>query len=206
MKEGDTVFLTDGKGTLAEAILLQFAGKRCHARIMNSRQTPLESGISLHIAIAPTKSTDRFTWFCEKATELGIAEITPLICARSERSSIKTDRFHKVLIAAMKQSLKTWLPILHEPVPFDRFLKNTIPGQKFLAWCGTGEEPGLWRIINAREPVTVMIGPEGDFTDAEVGNATSHGFIPVSLGKSRLRTETSGLLVCCLGRIMGAGE
>ncbi|MDL2211198.1 RNA methyltransferase, partial [Bacteroides sp. OttesenSCG-928-M17] len=158
------------------------------------RQEPLWKG-RLHIAMAPTKNMDRNEWFAEKATEMGIDEITFLDCRFSERKNIKTDRIEKITVSAMKQSLKARLPKLNEMIAFDKFIAQEFSGQKFIAHCYEGEKQELKSVLLPEEAV-ILIGPEGDFSPEEVEKALAKGFIPISLGKSRLRTETAALSAC----------
>ena len=160
-------------------------------------QAPLWSG-HLHIAMAPTKNMDRTEWFAEKATEIGIDELTFLNCRFSERRVIKTERISKILIAAIKQSLKARLPRLNEMTDFNRFIAQPFKGQKFIAHCHEGEKPLLKEVLQRGEDALVLIGPEGDFSEEEVQQAVAQGFQPISLGPSRLRTETAALVACHL--------
>src|SRR5690606_7713857 len=148
----------------------------------------------LHIAIAPTKSIDRFEWFLEKATEIGISEITPLICFHSERRILKLERLEKVLIAAMKQTLTSYKPTLNQPVEFNDFL-STSSGNKYIAHCENPKNK-LSDVLVPKEPSTILIGPEGDFSKEEIDAAILNGYKPISLGSRRLRTETAGLVAC----------
>jgi 16S rRNA (uracil1498-N3)-methyltransferase len=150
----------------------------------------------LHIGIAPTKSMDRLEWFLEKATEIGIDEITPVFCAHSERIRMKTDRLQKILVAAMKQSLKAYLPKLNEPAELKNLITTGFAGQKFIAYCESGKEYELQKVYRKGDNAFILIGPEGDFSAEEISLAIKHEFIPISLGKSRLRTETAGIVAC----------
>jgi len=204
LKEGDELFLTDGKGHLHGCRIDHAHPAGCRLRIISTETIPA-SGLKLHIAMAPTKNINRFEWFLEKATEIGISEITLLICAHSERTVVKTDRLRKILISAMKQSLKCWLPVLHEPITFSDLIHLVskteslvdFPQQKFIAWCESGDAELLQKIYQPGSSALILIGPEGDFSPEEVEQAIHAGFIPVSLGKSRLRTETAGIVACC---------
>jgi 16S rRNA (uracil1498-N3)-methyltransferase len=146
--------------------------------------------------MAPTKNMDRNEWFAEKATEIGFDELTFLNCRFSERKVIKAERIEKILVSAIKQSLKANLPVLNEMTDFDKFISRDFPGQKFIAHCYEGEKPLLKDVLRKGEDAVVLIGPEGDFSPEEVEKALSKGFQPISLGKSRLRTETAALLAC----------
>lgn len=193
---GDEITLTDGKGSFYKAAITAATNKRCLVAIKETNyQEPLWP-CHLHIAMAPTKNMDRNEWFAEKATEIGFNELTFLNCRFSERKVIKTERIEKILISAIKQSLKARLPILNEMTDFDSFIVQDFKGQKFIAHCYEGEKPLLKKKIQKGEDVLVLIGPEGDFSEEEVDKAIKHGFIPISLGKSRLRTETAALVAC----------
>ena len=188
--------LTDGQGNFYRAEISTATNKRCLVRVLETiAQEPLWSGY-LHIAMAPTKNMDRTEWFAEKATEIGFDELTFLNCRFSERRVIKTERISKILISAIKQSLKARLPKLNEMTDFDRFIAQPFDGQKFIAHCYEGEKPLLKDIIRKGENALVMIGPEGDFSEEEVEKAIGQGFQPISLGHSRLRTETAALVAC----------
>jgi 16S rRNA (uracil1498-N3)-methyltransferase len=200
LKTGAELFLTDGKGTLYRCEVADPHPKFCHVKILSSG-TQEKHPYHLHIAMAPTKNINRFEWFLEKATEIGIDEITPLICEHSERTILKASRLNKVLISAMKQSLKCWLPKLNEPARFTDFISNDFPGRKFIAWCETGEEDLLAKIYSPGVPALLLIGPEGDFSATEIEIAKTAGFIPISLGRSRLRTETAGVVACVIAGI-----
>lgn len=196
LQTGDEVMLTDGQGNFYRAEISTATNKRCLVRVLETiAQEPLWSGY-LHIAMAPTKNMDRTEWFAEKATEIGFDELTFLNCRFSERRVIKTERISKILISAIKQSLKARLPKLNEMTDFDRFIAQPFDGQKFIAHCYEGEKPLLKDIIRKGENALVMIGPEGDFSEEEVGKAIGQGFQPISLGRSRLRTETAALVAC----------
>ena len=198
LKTGDAVHITDGRGNLHECRILEDHAKRCSVGIVSTQHSPARSGSRVHIAIAPTKNIERFEWFLEKATEIGIDEITPLYCEHSERNVLKPGRLERVIVAAMKQSLKSWLPVLHPPVVFEKFIRLPREGQTLIAYCGTGREQHLREIYRPGSDATVLIGPEGDFTPVEVELAISLGYVPVSLGDSRLRTETAGVVACTM--------
>ncbi len=196
MKPGDRIFLTDGRGSRHEAVLVDDNPKRCLVRIMDTDTDQRRAAFHMHIAVAPTKNIGRFEWFLEKATEIGIDEITPIICENSERKVVKTDRLQKVLVAAMKQSLKTFLPQLNEPVPFKQFVAREFQGIKFIAYCSDHYREQMKNVYTPGKDCTVMIGPEGDFTQHEIEQALRASYTPVSLGKSRLRTETAAVVAC----------
>lgn len=193
---GDEITLTDGKGNFYRAEISAASNKRCLVNIIETvYQQPLWP-CHLHIAMAPTKNMDRNEWFAEKATEIGFDELTFLNCRFSERKVIKTERIEKILVSAMKQSLKARLPQLNEMTDFDKFIARDFNGQKFIAHCYEGEKPLLRDALHKGEDALVLIGPEGDFSEEEVKKAIEKGFIPISLGKSRLRTETAALVAC----------
>lgn len=193
---GDEITLTDGKGNFYRAEISAASNKRCLVNIIETvYQQPLWP-CHLHIAMAPTKNMDRNEWFAEKATEIGFDELTFLNCRFSERKVIKTERIEKILVSAMKQSLKARLPQLNEMTDFDKFIARDFKGQKFIAHCYEGEKPLLRDALHKGEDALVLIGPEGDFSEKEVKKAIEKGFIPISLGKSRLRTETAALVAC----------
>jgi 16S rRNA (uracil1498-N3)-methyltransferase len=193
---GDTIFLTDGKGLFCEAVITDASSKTCIIEIIKKTPEYGKRDFILSIAIAPTKNIERFEWFLEKATEIGIDEIIPLICRFSERKEIKPERLEKVMISAMKQSQKAYLPFLSPPQRFKDFIIKPFSGDKFIAHCINSEKYPLRNLINQNQNVLVLIGPEGDFSPEEVEMAIAGGFIPVSLGESRLRTETAGLVAC----------
>ncbi len=196
LQPGDEVTLTDGKGNFYRAEISTATNKRCFVNILETTfQEPLWNG-HLHIAMAPTKNMDRTEWFAEKATEIGFDELTFLNCRYSERKVIKTERISKILISAIKQSLKARLPRLNEMTDFNKFIAHPFEGQKFIAHCYEGEKVLLKDAIHKGENALVLIGPEGDFSEEEVQKAINNGFIPISLGRSRLRTETAALVAC----------
>lgn len=197
LSQGDEITLTDGKGCFYKAEITAVSGKRCMVAITETITQERLWPCHLHIAVAPTKNMDRNEWFAEKATEIGVDEFTFLNCRFSERKVIKTERIEKILVSAMKQSLKARLPKLNEMLSFDTFIQQDFKGQKFIAHCYEGEKPLLKDMVRKGEDALVLIGPEGDFSREEVEKAIAKGFIPISLGKSRLRTETAALVACC---------
>lgn len=198
-KEGDLLHFTDGKGGWYQGVITE-TGKRHFITEITDRQERLEErNFHLHIAIAPTKNMERIEWFLEKVTEIGIDEITPLQCEHSERLKIRTDRMQKILLAAMKQSLRAYLPHLHELTGFQAFVSKFAPGSAnagFIAHCQEGKLPHLKDCCPKGKKITILIGPEGDFSTGEIALAQKFGFEPVSLGQARLRTETAGLVSC----------
>ena len=200
MKAGDTLRLTDGSGTDARAIILETAKKNCTVKITASSR--IERANSFGIAISPLKNTSRFEWFLEKATELGIGAIYPIRCARTEKQYFRAERFRNILISAMLQSQQVWLPELHEPVDLNSFIeggKNGIYASRYIAHCYDSEKTSFASQLSSAElPGLILIGPEGDFTEAEVELATTNGYVAVSLGHTRLRTETAGMVAASL--------
>lgn len=191
---GDEITLTDGKGFFYKATICAVTNRRCQVKIIE--KIPEKKGWTghIHIAMAPTKNMDRTEWFAEKATEIGLDELTFLNCKLSERKGLKTERIEKILISAVKQSLKASVPILHEMIDFKKFIAQPISGQKFIAHCYPDVKPLLKDIAKEKEDALIMIGPEGDFSKEEVDAAIDAGFQPISLGQSRLRTETAALV------------
>ncbi len=192
-KEGDVLFITNGKGQLFTAEVLIVNDKKCTIQLLKSEVKEKPWNYYLHIAIAPTKNNDRLEWFLEKATEIGIDEITPIICKHSERKVIKKERLDKIIISAMKQSLKFQLPKLNEVTSFQDFIKQDFKGYLFIAHCEETDKKTLKSELKPQQRITLLIGPEGDFSSEEIEMALQQKFIPVSLGESRLRTETAGI-------------
>lgn len=194
---GDTLHVTDGRGTLYTCRIVS-ADRRCgslNVRVEHAQSDCGRLPYNLTMAVAPTKNIDRFEWFLEKATEVGVSAIIPLECARSERRAIKPDRCGKVIAAAMKQSLKCFCPQLHGMTAFAGLLSMPYEGRKFIAHCDTaGERRFLGDVLRAGEDAMVLIGPEGDFSAEEISAALAHGFEPVTLGNQRLRTETAAVV------------
>ena len=196
LAEGGTIHLTDGIGNLYECMIQLADPKKCVVNVVSIQAEYMKRKNHLHIGIAPTKSMDRFEWFLEKVTEIGIDEITPVFCAHSERIRIKTERLQKILIAAMKQSLKAYLPKLNEPADLKSLFNQDFTGQKFIGYCESAEEDELQKVYHRGANALILIGPEGDFSQEEIVLAKKQGFLPISLGKSRLRTETAGIVAC----------
>ncbi len=194
-KESDKIFITNGLGYLFESEIILASEKKCEVKIIKETfQQP--DTFYTHIAVAPTKMNDRLEWFLEKATEIGIHEITPIICDHSERKIYKIDRAEKIIQAAMKQSLHYYLPKINEPISLSQFVKSNIDGQKFIAHCEETDKKSFQKEIAKNEKVTILIGPEGDFSTKEINLAIANQFIPVTLGNTRLRTETAALVAC----------
>lgn len=192
-KIGEEIFITNGSGLLAKGKLSSNHPKKCEIEVINieKSKSPIHH---LHIAIAPTKTNDRFEWFLEKCTEIGIQEITPLLCEHSERRTIKQERYEKVLQSAMKQSLSTFLPKLNTLTPFSNFITSEFDSNKIIAHCENGRKERLSEIV-AKDNL-ILIGPEGDFSTNEINLALQNNFKAVTLSDSRLRTETAGIVAC----------
>ena len=200
MGVGDVLHFTDGKGTLVKAEIIDANPKSC--RVRNLEHSHFEpSTPQLTIACAPTKSNDRFEFFLEKATEIGVARIIPLLCERSERKVVKQDRLNKVLISAMKQSQQYHLPQLDELTPMQELVQAPFEGDKFIAHCSGESIPLLQDTIKPGNDALILIGPEGDFSEEEVGLALRNAFGPVSLGSTRLRTETAAIVSCTIFKV-----
>ncbi|AMR31164.1 16S rRNA (uracil(1498)-N(3))-methyltransferase [Mucilaginibacter sp. PAMC 26640] len=196
MVNGEPVTLIDGMGGLYSAEIKDAHPKRTILQI-NSVETDFNKrNHYLHIAIAPTKNIERIEWFLEKATEIGIDEVSLIICQRSERKDAKVERLNKIITSAIKQSLKAYHPILNEALSFSQFLKKDFDGQKFIAHCEEGVKTGLAQTLNKQSRYLILIGPEGDFSPQEIELALQNGYKPITLGNSRLRTETAALEAC----------
>lgn len=193
--EGDILHVTNGLGDLFHTEIILASDKKCTVKI-NQTETQKPTDFYLHLAVAPTKMNDRFEWFLEKATEIGIHEITPIICEHSERKVIKTERFDKIIQSAMKQSLQYFLPKLNEPVSFKEFINKKHDSTLFIAHCEETDKKLLKEAIVPKEKYTILIGPEGDFSEKEIETALQNNYIPVSLGNTRLRTETAAVVAC----------
>lgn len=194
-KEGELVHITNGNGFLFEAKIIVADAKKCKVEITDTDKKH-QKMFWFHLVVAPTKMNDRFEWFLEKATEIGVNEITPIICDNSERKIIKIERMQKVILSAMKQSLQTYLPKLNDPISYKDFMTKTHEGLLFIAHCEDEEKQDLKRRVAPDKDITVLIGPEGDFSKNEIKQAYQAGFLPVSLGKNRLRTETAAIVAC----------
>jgi 16S rRNA (uracil1498-N3)-methyltransferase len=193
--EGDEIFLTDGKGVMFKSVIIGTNPKHCEVKVIESYRDYEKRNYYLHIAIAPTKNIDRIEWFLEKATEIGIDEITPLLCKHSERRTVNAERLNKVIIAAMKQSLKAYLPKLNKETKIEEFIRQHYSASKFIGYCSNDTQK-LKNIYKKGNDAVILIGPEGDFSEDEVVKAKENGFIPINLGNSRYRTETAALLAC----------
>ncbi|MBC7915510.1 MAG: 16S rRNA (uracil(1498)-N(3))-methyltransferase [Pyrinomonadaceae bacterium] len=193
--QSDTIQLIDGRGGFYIAEIINPHPKHTTLKVLEHQSDFNKRNHYLHIAVAPTKNIDRFEWFLEKATEIGIDEITPIICERSERKDIKTERLTKIITSAVKQSLKAFHPKLNEPASFKNFI-STVTTEKYIAHCINELKNTLESKISKNGAYTVLIGPEGDFSPAELETALKCGYIPVTLGNTRLRTETAALEAC----------
>jgi len=195
LKENDTVRLVDGKGSFFEAKVNNPLPKKCELTILKATAEDAKLA-QLHIAIAPTKNNDRLEWFTEKCTEIGISAITPILCKHSERKKLKEERLVKTAISAMKQSLKATLPTINTLTPFKELVQQSFDGEKYIAHCYQENQQHLKKQLNINQNALILIGPEGDFSIEEVDLAIKNGFKPISLGSSRLRTETAGIVAC----------
>ena len=198
MAEGDTIEVVDGNGTLYTCHIAMAHPKRCAVEVVDSVKQLPHWGCRITLAIAPTKNLDRIEWLVEKCVEMGIDRIIPLRCHNSERTVLKTERLKKIMVSAMKQSLKATLPQLDEMTPIEQVIGQAGSGIRCIAYCDAllprEERLSLATAYKPGQDVTVLIGPEGDFSPEEVAMAREAGFVPVTLGESRLRTETAGLM------------
>ncbi|MEI7509848.1 MAG: 16S rRNA (uracil(1498)-N(3))-methyltransferase [Flavobacterium sp.] len=194
-KEGDILFVTNGLGCVFKTEIALASDSKCTITILSFEKQELPK-YRLHLAVAPTKMNERYEWFLEKATEIGIQEITPIICEHSERKIIKIDRFQKIIESAMKQSLHFFIPKLNEPITYKEFLKKEFNGQKFIAHCEETDKKSLKSVAKMERDILIIIGPEGDFSVKEIQMALDNKFIAVSLGNTRLRTETAAIVAC----------
>lgn len=193
----DIIHVVDGTGGLYECEITKANDKKCEFRIISTQKNFNQRDTYLHIAIAPTKNTDRLEWFIEKSVEIGIDEISLILTKHSERKQQKLERLEKIAVSAMKQSLKAYLPKINEPVPFDKFLKTVKQQQKFLAHLANDSKP-LLSLLKPESSYCILIGPEGDFSNEEIQQAKQENFQWVTLGNARLRTETAGIVACTL--------
>jgi len=194
-KDSDILFVTNGLGILFKTEITLASDSKCTVKIVFIEKTE-PSKYYLHLAVAPTKMNDRYEWFLEKATEIGVSEITPIICEHSERKIIKTERFDKIIQSAMKQSNQMYLPKLNDPILFKDFIKIENNDTKFIAHCEENEKKSLKESLNPKTNATILIGPEGDFSKKEIQMALDNEYLPISLGNSRLRTETAAIIAC----------
>lgn len=196
LEQGSVVQLVDGKGGFYEALISDPHPKRTSLKVIRTLQNYGKRNHYLHIAVAPTKNIERMEWFLEKATEIGIDEITPIICERSERKELKTERLNKVITSAVKQSIKAYHPKLNHPARFQDFINTASNAKKYIAHCIDSEKFSLKAKIELNSDYLVIIGPEGDFSQSEVDSALLAHYVPIELGTSRLRTETAALEAC----------
>lgn len=195
---GDELYVTNGKGILFKTIITETTGKKCRIEVMDHQKEEQPSN-GIHVAIAPTKSSDRFEYFLEKATEIGISEITPIISQNSERKRLNLKRCHKIIESAMKQSQRVFLPKLNNLTTFEQFLQNTDHScGNFIAHCEEHRKTEFKAVVRQCEKCCILIGPEGDFSPQEIESALQLDYLPVSLGSKRLRTETAGIHVCSI--------
>lgn len=196
LNEQDTLTIIDGKGSLFEAQISNAHPKKCGFTILNSKKEQKNRSYNLHLAIAPTKSIDRMEWLVEKAVEIGVDEISFLQCDRSERKNINIERIEKIAISAMKQSMNLYLPIINEMILFNKFISTPRTEDCFIAHLEEGERKLFQKKISDKDNILILIGPEGDFSKEEIKLALDNKYTPVSLGASRLRTETAALAAC----------
>ena len=194
-KGGDILYVTNGLGYLFTTEITLGSDIKCTVKILSIEKSEKKK-YQLHLVVAPTKMNDRYEWFLEKATEIGVSEITPIICEHSERKFVKTDRFEKIILSAMKQSAQVYLPKLNDPITFKEFINNKHEGQLFIGHCEETDKKSLKSVLKLNTNVTFLIGPEGDFSPKEITLAIENKFIPVSLGETRLRTETAAIVAC----------
>jgi 16S rRNA (uracil1498-N3)-methyltransferase len=197
MTKGESVKLIDGNGILYEGIISNPDQNKCSIDITGKIKDFEKRNYRLHIAISPLKNPERFEWFIEKSVEIGIDEITPLLCRNTEKPGIKSERLNNLIISAMKQSLKATKTILNEPASFKDFINKDLMGIRMIAHCDkSNERKNVSEVYSKNDNSIILIGPEGDFTRDEVDSAVNRGFLPVHLGPSRLRTETAGVAAC----------
>lgn len=197
MKNGEQVQLTDGRGNRYVAEITEKTKKSCTLQLLSSSFEP-EPEQKIIIAISLVKNTHRFEWFLEKAAEIGVSNIFPLLCARTEKQHFRYDRMKGILISAMLQSQQSWLPVLEEPEKFSFFIQHASGGQKFIAHCEDKESNRQLSAFRPFDSPMILIGPEGDFTTDEIEAAYQHNFVPVALGYTRLRTETAGVVAATI--------
>ncbi len=201
LRKRDKILVTDGKGNAAEAIIVNSHPEKTEIQISKPIQLNSDPSYLLHMAISPLKNSDRLEWFAEKATELGVNEITPLICLRTEKKSVNTERLRKNALSAMKQSMRCILPMVHEPIEFKDFIHHQT-GDSVKLICTQGADTSIQSILKNQNRIIVLIGPEGDFTDEEIVMAMKSGFRTANLGTTRLRTETAGIYICAAAKTL----
>lgn len=194
---GDIIEVVDGKGNLFRCKIVEASKQKCEVEIVDRLAIPPHWNCNITIAIAPTKNADRLEWMVEKCVEMGVDRIVPILCRYSERKVLRVDRLQKIAVSAMKQSLKTSLPVIDELTPIADVIRSGFDGQRFIAYCDKDtERKNFVKEYAAGGNVLVMIGPEGDFSAEEVALSLANGFQPVTFGESRLRTETAGIFAC----------
>ncbi|MCF6350455.1 MAG: 16S rRNA (uracil(1498)-N(3))-methyltransferase [Flavobacteriaceae bacterium] len=193
-KEGDLLYITNGKGLLFTVKIINASDKKCFVEILEEELKENQLHYNLHIAIAPTKNKQRLEWFLEKATEIGVRQITLIICINSERKTVNKERLEKILITAMKQSNRYYLPKLNKVITYKKFINQELNGDLFIAHCEKTDKKTLKSQLNKNKNTTILIGPEGDFSLTEIKLALQNKYKAVSLAKSRLRTETAGIV------------
>jgi 16S rRNA (uracil1498-N3)-methyltransferase len=198
MQKGDALKLTNGRGLIADAVIMEASKKRCSVTVKHVEEiVPIPHRVV--IAISPLKNVSRFEWFLEKAAETGISVVVPLLCSRTERQFIKKDRWNGILVSAMQQSQQAWLTELSEPLVFSSFVSGRQASENYIAHCMEGDKSPLQTIVKKSHfSSCILIGPEGDFTSDELSMALDRGYLPVSLGETRLRTETAGITAAVL--------
>jgi len=197
MTRGTQVRLIDGKGNLFEGLIDNPDQSRCSIKITGLINDFEKRSYRLHIAISPLKNPERFEWFIEKCVEIGIDEISPLICRNTEKTGIKTERINNIIVSAMKQSVKPLRPVLNDPCSLDSFTSRDLKGKRLIAHCNnTFERKAISECYSRGDDAVILIGPEGDFSAEEISSALSSGFNSIHLGQSRLRTETAGITAC----------
>ena len=195
LRSGGRIHITDGRGNLFCCEITDDNPKRCTVRVVSTEEGFEKMPYALTVAVAPTKNVDRYEWFAEKATEIGVDRITPVLTDRCERRTLRIDRILRVVTGAMKQSLKAYLPRVDSPMPLRELLELPCAGSRLIAHCEeSGNRTPLGEAFGPREQVLILIGPEGDFSSDEIRSALDSGFRAVSLGRSRLRTETAGVV------------
>lgn len=197
MKEGEHLQLTNGKGNLFTARIIDANKKHCTVTVEEKKFQP-QTERKISIAISLLKNASRFEWFLEKTTEIGVSEIIPLLCERTERQHFRFERMNNILVSAMLQSQQTWLPVLQEPQPFEKAVASSMYKQKFIAHCENDEAKNHLASITKQNEIQILIGPEGDFTKEEIEKALNKNYQPVSLGDTRLRAETAGIVAATL--------
>ena len=207
MSKGTPVNLIDGKGNLYEGVISQPDIKKCIVGITKVVHNFERRNYRLHIAMSQLKNQERFEWFVEKSVEIGIDEITPLICRNTEKQSVKTERINNIIISAMKKSIKAFKPVFNDPVPFKKFIGMEHNGNKMIAHCREDlTRAGIEEICSTCDSAIILIGPEGDFSEDEILAASANGFRNIHLGSSRLRSETAGVVACCQVSFINQGR